>query len=252
MQNNPWFLKNTAEFSPSIGFYCLNSCSAKIIHTYKENLHEGKQYWKWIFSTKQATDYWEEIKTIFHFDDKDDIPIQIGELVFDTANNKSIIYFGNRLSLTIKLKLIKEFSLSPLHTRFVYERQYQFPLYSNIKDNLRENYAIIKEGTFLSKRITNLPVNIFVDENRVWKKKGLPFFRFQANTDDKRMPSKFCIPITISRTEPKVLSEGIPFSLKDEQLEKIKHYVKNNAEFLFRLSADEDFDIFSYIEIQKK
>lgn len=243
--------KKDCSASPSIGFYCLNSRGSEIIHICKENPHEGKRYWKWILCSKEAADYRNEVKNLFQFDDKEAMPPPMGEVVFDTVHKRSIIYFGNRLTCGMKFQLIKAFSLSLFNTRFVYELQYQFPMPVNIKDNRRENRAIIQAGTCLPKHITDLPVHIFVDENGVWKKNGSNFLRFQADTGDKKMPSKFCIPITVNGTAPKISAQGAPLPLSVEHVQKIKNYVKANAELLLRLSSDDDFDIISYIELQK-
>ena len=103
-------------------------------------------------------------------------------------------------------------------------------LSENEAENIRQVYL-----TTLSKNISGLPVNIYVDEMNCWEKIG-PFRRikFQGNKvktiDHKRLYS-----MSIEEN-PRVLVKNAQIDLSEKELQQVKDFVSKNRELLISIA----------------
>jgi hypothetical protein len=114
-------------------------------------------------------------------------------------------------------------------------------LSDNEAENFRQEYM-----SRLSKDMTGLPIDVFVDEMNCWQQTG-PFKRikFQGdkanNVDYKKLYS-----MSIEKT-PQVLVKDAQIGLTDEELLQIKDFVSKNRKLLISISKG-NIDVFDFAE----
>jgi hypothetical protein len=120
------------------------------------------------------------------------------------------------------------------------------------KQNLKENQRFYEMGDTLGKRVTGLPVNIWLD-NMAWESPKLHIKRikFQPNKEDKITDLDIFIPMSIE-DNPEILLKNPPkLELDSKDIESIKSFIKLNQEILIKHSVQE-IDIFEFLELMKK
>jgi len=103
------------------------------------------------------------------------------------------------------------------------------PLSDNEAENIRQEYI-----SRLSKDMSGLPVEVFVDEMNCWEKIGPSRrIKFQGNT--KKPDYKKLYSMSIEET-PRVLVKDVQIDLTDEELQQVKDYVSINRELLIEMA----------------
>jgi len=89
----------------------------------------------------------------------------------------------------------------------------------------------------LMKKWTYFPANIFIDDGGLWTNIGnKKIILFQVNSNEYRDFNEI-IPMSIENT-PKIMVKNKKIGLSNEEIEKIKDFVKNCQEELMQIAND--------------
>ena len=123
-------------------------------------------------------------------------------------------------------------------------------LSDNEAENIRQEYM-----SRLSKDMSGLPVDIYVDELNCWEKIG-PFRRIKFEGNKEKSDYKNIYSMSIEEN-PRVLVKDAKIDLTDEELQQVKDYVSKNRKLLIKMAEGKFYfmdycEKLGYIERRKK
>jgi hypothetical protein len=110
----------------------------------------------------------------------------------------------------------------------------------------------LEEMSTLKKDMTGLPVNIWVDDSSAYiRGRHAKRIKFQGDYGSKTNAGNL-FSMMLSRSDPQIPVKQLPkLRLPSKDVEKIKAFVKNNADLLDKL-ADEKINIGVFLQQMKK
>ena len=117
------------------------------------------------------------------------------------------------------------------------------------EENIWENQHL-QEMSKLSKRMSGLPVNLWLDDSGTWKSsKHWKKIKFQRDRGDKSS-TRNMIPMSIE-DEPKILVQNPKLEITQAEIKEVREFVSINKDLLIKLS-DQQLDIDEFIKKMKK
>ena len=109
----------------------------------------------------------------------------------------------------------------------------------------------LDEMSTLRKNRTGLPVNIWVDDSMLYKRKGRHGMRIKFQPDKGDRPVSYNMVSMTVEDDPQVIETNIKTSLSVSDINKIKSFIKANKDLLVALS-DMKIDIVDFVAKMKK
>lgn len=136
---------------------------------------------------------------------------------------------------------VLEFTLLPLEKISDFLLKVEALCYPNPKITSSDSSNAIHSYRWMPPRITNLPVDVYIDDSSICIKNRHAPILFARNgydcLDIMNRTNEF-IPILISK-KPKILDEKMTIKIQGRDLDKVLEYVKTNREKLIRIARME-------------